>query len=263
LSIFILSIKFYQLEAKLQYLNWLLFSNNFDNKKLPFFFKKHIAVKTFFNVITDLGYDNWRKKHFNLNRITFKLQKKWKFWREFKKRLLFNRLHILVKFKWLHSIKKLLKKQFLFFYAVDIDSKIKTQYAKNLTNARFLLLLAFLESRVDILIKRFFFIKTFVWVWLLLYFSYITINLKKVNKHYVLKQHDLIFGWLLIKNSHIYKHMRIVPYTKASRFNFIEYDGNINSFIFLSHPVKYSRFSYNIFGFSSEKFFKYTYLNTY
>lgn len=200
----------------------------------------------------------------------FKLKKKWRFWREFKQKLLFDKVHVLIKFKWLFNHKRLLNHQYLTDYSIHMQSKIKQIYKKKISKARLFSYLFNLGYRVDILSMRLFKIKSIKWVWFLLYFGYLTINLKKKKKNYIVQINDLIFGWFLLKNILLLRKLRTRFYKPKTLYYFLEYEPRINSFICLSLPVK----SKNIFTWQkinifdtdrlvSKKFIKHTYLKTY
>jgi len=259
-------LRLHELEETLQWFNWAVFRLDID--KAPYKFYKHHTLSSFLDDVITYGYQFWHKNRFmsanfvKSNKI--KLKKKWRFWREFKKCLLFDKSHVIIKFKWLFNHKRLLNHQYLSTYSISMQSKLKRIYKKNISRARFFNYLFNLEYRIDILSMRVFRIKSIKWVYILLYFGYLTVNLKKKKKNYIVQINDLIFGWFLLKNYAFFRKLRTRFYKPRRLYSFLEYEANINSLICLSLPIKYGRLpSDKNDRLISKKFIKYTYLKTY
>lgn len=110
---------------------------------------------------------------------------------------------------------------------------------------------------------RVFKIKSIKWVWLLLFFGYLSVNLNKKKKNYILKIGDMLFGLFLIKNRVFLAKLRFKFYKPRKLYSFLEYEPSINSFVCLSTPIKHSCKVANEDRLVTKKFIKYTYLNTY
>ena len=177
-------LRLHELEETLQWFNWVVFRLDID--KSPYAFYKHRTLSSFLDDVITYGYQFWHKKRFISNTVVksnkIKLKKKWRFWRGFKKCLLFDKSHVIIKFKWLFNHKRLLNHQYLSTYSISMQSKLKQLYKKSTSKARFFKYLFNLEYRLDILTMRIFRIKSLKWVWILLYFGYLTVNLKKKKK---------------------------------------------------------------------------------
>jgi len=199
LYLFLFYLKLYELEERLQWFNWILFRSEISTS--PYIFYKAPILINFLKTLRTCGYQVWHKYQFKeLHSVRirkFKLKKKWRFWREFKKCLLFDKFHIFVKFKWLHNHKRLFNHQFLESYSVVIASKLKQFYKKKINRPRLFTFLTSIEYRLDILSMRMFKIRSFKWICILLYFGYITVNLKKKKEvlHFTVRWLDfrLIF----------------------------------------------------------------------
>jgi hypothetical protein len=259
-------LRLHELEETLQWFNWGVFRLDIDNS--PYKFYKHPTLSSFLDDVITFGYQFWHKKRFiSINAVKsnkIKLKKKWRFWREFKKCLLFDKSHVIVKFKWLFNHKRLLNHQYLSTYSISMQSKLKQLYKKKISKDRLFSYLSNLEYRVDILSMRIFRIKSIKWVWILLYFGYLTVNLKKRKKNYIVQINDHIFGWFLLKNYAFFRKLRTRFYKPRRLYSFLEYEPHINSVICLSLPIKYTRLpSDKNDRLISKKFIKYTYLKTY
>ena len=263
--VFQLYLKLYELEENLQWFNWRVFRSDIGVHKYLFY--KEPVLVNFFKIVRAYGYQFWHKTQFKSVHTTgikkFKLKKRWRFWREFKKCLLFDKSHIFIKFKWLHNHKRLFNHQFLESYSVAITSKLKQFYKKKTNRPRLFKFLTNIEYRLDILSIRVFKIRSLKWISILLYFGYITVNLKKKRRYYILQLDDLIFGWFLFKN-YLFLFQLIKRLNKPKKlYNFLEFESFLNSFICLSFPIK------NIYKNSSsdhlmcKKFIKYMYLKSY
>lgn len=190
--LFLICVKGYTLEKMLRYYNWVVFCNK--SKKDNYTFNIGEPILKFSEAVTKQGYASWHNEHFNLQArntrvrnarvkqtvatkyfVKTKLMKKWSNWREFKRSLLFDKKHVIIKFKWLYNHKRILSKQFLFSYAITIRSTLKKLYNKRINSTKFFTLLSNVEYRVDILSKRIFYIKTLKWVWFL-FFSVIWLS---------------------------------------------------------------------------------------
>lgn len=268
--LFLLYLRLYELEDILQWFNYGAFRANTGTPQYKFY--KNQTLTSFFSEVALFGYQFWHNKWFRLinshNKDTFslmrfKLKKIWRFWREFKKCLLFDKVHLFIKFKWLYNHKRLLSHQYLAAYSINMQSKLKHIYKKNISQARLFTYLFNLEYRVDVLSMRLFKIKSITWIWVLLSFGYLTVNLKRKHKSYVLQTGDLIFGWFLLKNSSFFYKLRARFYTPRKLYSFLEYELKIYSFICLSLPVKYVRQPFGNDRLVSNKFIKYSHLKTY
>jgi hypothetical protein len=265
LHLFHLYLTLYELEAVLQWFNWLLFRRDVD--KLPYSFKKAKALVSFFDNVGLHGYNFWHKSQFGLvNTNTgvtlLKLKKKWRFWRAFKKYLLFDKDHVFVKFKWLHNHKRLLNYQHFESYAIAAQFKLRRVYQKKISKARLLSYLVAIEYRVDLLSTRLFKVKSTRWIWIFLHLGYLSINLKRTKKNYILKKKDLLFGWFLVKNFVFFRKLRIRAHAPTP-YIFLEFEPLINSYICLSLPIKYLTRSITKDRLFENKFIKYSYLKTY
>jgi len=136
-------------------------------------------------------------------------------------------------------------------------------YKKKTNKPRLLTFLNNLEYRLDTLSMRIFKIKSIKWVWILLYFGYLTVNFKRKKKSYILKKGDIIFGWFLFKNFGFIYRLRKRIYKSWKIFNFLEYEPFINTFVCLYLPVKNIKTAYEKDRLVSKKFVKYTYLKSY
>jgi len=187
LYLFQFYLRLHELEETLQWFNWVVFRIDID--KAPYKFYKHPTLSSFIEDVITKGYQYWYKKRFVSTNIIksnkIKLKKKWRFWRGFKKYLLFDKSHVLIKFKWLFNHKRLLNHQYISTYSISIQTKLKHIYKKKISKARLFDYLYNLEYRIDILSMRIFRIKSLKWVWILLYFGYLTVNLKKKKKNYI------------------------------------------------------------------------------
>jgi hypothetical protein len=95
----------------------------------------------FFENIYKYGYEVWHKKQFYRHRddaSKLKISKRFRFWRDFKRYLLFDKSYILVKFKWLHNHQRVLNQQYNSVYFVNLSSKLKQIYKKKITHSRLL-----------------------------------------------------------------------------------------------------------------------------
>jgi hypothetical protein len=260
-----LYLRLYDLEEILQWFNWLLFRSHVD-KKIYQFYKPSFVV-SFISDVRNFGYDFWHSNRFKQLHASepeiLRLKKKWRFWREFKKFLLFDKNHVFIKFKWLYNHKRVLSHQYLESYSTIIQSRLTRIYKKKHTQPRLFSYLFNFEFRFDILSMRVFNIKSIKWVWILLFFGYLTVNLNKKNKNYIFKIGDLLFGFFLVKNSAFFFKLHLKFYRPRKLYNFLEHEPLINSFICLGTPVKYSRNAANEDRLITKKFIKYTYLNTY
>jgi hypothetical protein len=266
LYLFQFYLRLHELEESLQWFNWVVFRIDID--KAPYKFYKHPTLSSFIEDVITKGYQYWYKKRFVSTNIIksnkIKLKKKWRFWRGFKKCLLFDKSHVLIKFKWLFNHKRLLNHQYISTYSISIQTKLKHIYKKKISKARLFDYLYNLEYRIDILSMRIFRIKSLKWVWILLYFGYLTVNLKKKKKNYIVQINDLIFGWFLLKNYLFLRKLRTRFYKPRRLYSFLEYEPSINSYIALSLPIKYLKLSSDKNDrLISKKFIKYTYLKTY
>lgn len=270
--LFIICLRLYHIEKRLQWLNTRLFKPaNSD----PYIFKIPYSITSFFKKVHIYGYDRLREWKFKVNSKhgdanKFKFKKKWRFWREFKRSLLYDKSHLLIRFKWLHNHKRILNQQYLSTYSINIQSKLKKVYNKKVSKAKFFSFLFNLEYRLDILSMRVFQIRSTKWVWLLLYFGYLTVNLNKKNRFYILKQGDILFGWLLLKNYKFFRKLRAYFRKPHLVYSYLEYEPSIKTFICLSSPFKYSsifndrnRLTTNLNRLITKKYIKYTFLRTY
>ncbi len=263
--LFQLYLRLNDLEEILQWFNWVLFRSHVDKKVYRFYKPKFLI--SFALYVGKFGYDFWHKNRFKQLHAAplkkFRLKKKWRFWREFKKFLLFDKNHVLIKFKWLYNHKRVLNHQYLASYSTTIKSKLTYIYKNKKQQPRLFTYLFNFEFRVDVLSMRIFKLKSIKWVWLLLFFGYLTVNSNKKNKSYILKIGDILFGFFLVKNRTFLTKLRLKFYKPRKLYSFLEYESCLNSFICLSTPIKYSRNVANEDRLVTKKFIKYTYLNTY
>jgi len=265
LYLFQFYLKLYELEECLQWFNWIIFRS--DTTEGPYKFYKETILIDFLKVVRTCGYQFWHKRHFkrmhSVSTKRFKLKKKWRFWREFKKYLLFDKSHIFVKFDWLYNNKRLLNHQFLESYSTAVTLKLKQFYKNKISKPRLITFLSNIEYRLDVLTLRIFKVKSIKWIWILLYFGYITINLKKKSRSYVLQRGDLIFGWFLLKNFLFVFRLTKRLNKPCKLYNFLEFESFLNTFICLRFPIKYIRDTSGDDRLISKKFIKYMYLKSY
>ena len=264
--LFILYLKLYELEEQLQLLNWLFFRINLDVS--PYKFYRGANLVSFLETVKQSGYDFWHKQTFSIMSTKvvtkkFKLKKKWRFWREFKRYFLYDKTHILIKFKWLHNYKKILNHQYLESYNVGLQSKICRIYKKKISKSRLFSYLLNFDYRIDILSMRIFKIKRLKLTWALLYFGYLTVNFKPVTRYYILKVNDIIFGFFLLINFNFIYKIRFKRRNSRQLYSFLERESKINTFICLTPPIRYSTIISNKERLISKKFIRYTYLTTY
>jgi hypothetical protein len=250
----------------LQWCNWVFFRLHIDSS--PYKFNCPYSLISFLETIQSFGYQFWHKKTFrtkNQKVVTkkFKLKKKWRFWREFKRYFLFDKTHMFIKFRWLHNYKRILNHQYAEAYCVDLKSKLSHIYRKKISKGRLFSYLLKFDYRIDILSTRIFNIKRIKWTWTLLYFGYLTINFKPVNRYYILKVNDIIFGFFLLANFNFFNKISFRRRNPRQLYCFLERELKINTFICLTPPLRYSSIISNKDRLISKKFIKYTYLSTY
>ena len=268
LLLFVLIGRLCLLEPWLQWLNRVLFTNYHKgiswNRRTNFHIGKQLIF--FFENIYKYGYEVWHKKQFYRHRDNvskFKISKRFRFWRDFKRYLLFDKSYILVKFKWLHNHQRVLNQQYNSVYFVNLSSKLKQIYKKKITNSRLLSFLWYLEYRLDILSLHFFKLCSLKWVWILVFFGYITVNLKLHNKFFILQLGDILFGWFLLKNSRFLSKLRRRVRHRRHFYNFLEYEPAINSISCLTPPLKSFIDLNSRSRLVLKKYIKYTFLSIY
>lgn len=267
LYLFIFYLKIFSLEKVLQHINWYLF--RFDIESQPYKFNIPYIFINFMQDVLGFGYKAWHLKTFPVvisNSISAKfkkLRKKWRFWREFRRSLMFDKSHVLIKFKWLHNHKRILRSQYLDIYSIRIQQKLRSLYHKQASKSRLFSFLFSLEYRIDILSLHLFNIRTIRLINLFLYFGYLTVNYKLVNKFYVLQTGDIIFGWFLYKNYNFLRSCRKHFYKRKNLYHYLEYEPELFTFICLGIPLRNAWNFYNKDRIISKKFVKYMYLRTY
>jgi hypothetical protein len=257
------------LELRLQWFNIALFGSFNRNtsawsKTRNFHIGKQLIF--FFENIQKYGYEAWHKKQFYRyieNTSKLKVSKRFRFWRDFKRYLLFDKSYILVKFKWLHNHQRVLNQQYNSVYFINLRFKLKKIYKKKISQSRLLSFLWYLEYRLDILSLHFFRICSLRWVWVLVFFGYITVNLKLHNKFFILQLGDILFGWFLLKNSKFLSKLRRRVRHRRYFYNFLEYEPSINSISCLTPPLKSFIDLNSRSRLVLKKYIKYTFLSIY
>lgn len=185
----------------------------------------------------------------------FKLQKKWRFWRAFKKYNFSKRKKkIFLKLKNFFFIQNIIKKQFISFYGIKRFSRMFFKKNQCLFNFdfNFFKILCFLELKLNILSFRLFNFTNILEVNKFILDGFIIVNNKNFKKNYLVVVNDIlqqIFKkkvWYLInfkcKKKIGWRKFNWFKWKKSKRKNFISFFWCIKKHLI----VNYVEFNYKV-----------------